>query len=348
MPRSPALAGTLLALASAAAFGATAPLVQRLARGAGAFATAALLYLGAAGVAALTRARAGREAPLVRAHAGRVLAMAFLGAFVGPACLVWGLARTSGTSASLMLSLEAAFTVLLARAVYREPIGRRVAAAVTMIAGGGVALALSSAEGGGIAAAGIVAVAVATAAWAADNVIGKPLSQLDPARVVLAKALAGAALSGISSLAAGDRWPVAASGLGLLACGATGYGLSLRLYLLAQRRVGAGRTGSIFATGPLLGALLAWGLGESLGGARGAAAAAAMALGVALHATEAHRHEHVHEAIEHDHAHRHDDGHHDHRHEPMPAGEHSHPHRHERIVHAHPHMPDPHHEHEHG
>lgn len=47
----------------------------------------------------------------------------------------------------------------------------------------------------------------------------------------------------------GEPAPASGAVLSLLALGATGYGLSLRLYLLAQRRIGAARTGSVFAAG---------------------------------------------------------------------------------------------------
>src|SRR5688572_23630150 len=51
----PALPGTLLALASAVAFGVTTPLVQRFGAGAGSFAVAALLYGGASLAGLLSR-----------------------------------------------------------------------------------------------------------------------------------------------------------------------------------------------------------------------------------------------------------------------------------------------------
>ena len=46
------------------------------------------------------------------------------------------------------------------------------------------------------------------------------------------------------------------------AIGATGYGLSLRLYLLVLRAFGAACTGSVFAFAPVIGALLAIALGD--------------------------------------------------------------------------------------
>jgi len=135
--------------------------------------------------------------------------------------------------------------------------------------------------------------------------------------------------------------------LGLLAIGATGYGLSLRFYLLAQRAFGAARTGSVFAFAPFIGALFAVMLGDHSTSWMMAAGGALMLTGVLLHLAESHVHEHAHDAIEHEHAHVHDDGHHDHIHDPMPGGEHSHRHRHESRQHEHPHVPDAHHLHRH-
>jgi hypothetical protein len=144
------------------------------------------------------------------------------------------------------------------------------------------------------------------------------------------------------ALALGDVWPAASRAAALLAVGATGYGVSLGLYLRAQRELGAGRTASVFAAAPFCGAAVAWALGEPAGVST-LAGAAVMGVGLVLHATERHEHAHAHDPLDHEHAHRHDDGHHDHAHDPMPEGEHSHPHHHDGLVHTHPHVPDLHH-----
>jgi drug/metabolite transporter (DMT)-like permease len=344
-PERPALQGTVLALASALAFGIATPLVQRFGHGVGSFATASLLYTGAAVVGIASRSP--KEATLRREHLGRVVVIAVLGAGLAPAALAWGLARSSGTAASLMLNLEAVFTIVLARVLYREHVGRRVATAAALLALGGALLVVGRGAGGGAGSSlGLLAVAGASFGWALDNALAKPLSQLDPAAVVAAKGALGATLAACASLALGETWPTPLPMLGLVLVGATGYGLSLRLYLKAQRALGAGRTASVFASAPFCGALLAWALGEPLG-AYAVGAGVIMIAGLVLHMTERHRHEHVHEGLEHEHAHRHDDGHHDHVHDPMPEGEHTHAHVHARTVHDHPHVPDVHHGHSH-
>jgi drug/metabolite transporter (DMT)-like permease len=135
--------------------------------------------------------------------------MALFGAVIGPVALAWGLQRTSGAGASLMLTLEAVFTAVLA--------------------------------------------------W----VFGEPLPSL---------------------------WQAAA----LLMVGATGYGLSLRFYLLAQRAFGAARTGSVFAFAPFVGAALAFVLGDRSGSAWMLTGTALMIDGILLHLAERHAHEHDH------------------------------------------------------
>jgi hypothetical protein len=165
--------------------------------------------------------------------------------------------------------------------------------------------------------------------------------------VILVKGSLGAAATAMVAILRGEHAPELSHACVLLACGATGYGVSLYLYLLAQRRIGAGRTGSVFALAPFIGAAIAWAVGDRHAGALALGSVALFAAGVSLHLTERHGHRHKHEAVEHEHTHRHDDGHHMHAHDPPFAGEHSHPHRHERVEHEHEHAPDIHHTHTH-
>ena len=344
----PALRGGLLALAAALLFGVSTPLVQRAGGGLGAFGTAALLYAGAALIGAMLRRPVEREAALRRADLARLASMALFGAGIGPVALAWGLQHTSGTSASLMLALEALFTALLAGVFYREVMGRRVWTALALLLAGGVVLVIDRGRSGEPAQVlGLLAVLAATAAWGLDNTLSRALAERDPAQVVLGKSALGALATGALALAAGEPMPSLGASMSLLLIGACGYGLSLRLYLLAQRAFGAARTGSVFAFAPFIGALCAIAIGDHAASWGMVAGGALMLGGVALHLLESHGHEHSHDALEHEHAHRHDDGHHDHRHEPHALGAHSHWHRHEPMRHAHVHVPDVHHGHRH-
>lgn len=344
---SPVLKGGLLALLAAALFGLSTPFVQLWGRGLGPFTTAGLLYGGAGLVALFIRRPKEREAQLQSSDAGRLLAMALFGAVIGPVALAWGLQRTSGASASLMLTLEALFTALLAWRLYGETVDRRVVLAMVSLLAGGVVLALEQGLQGNVQLLGLAAVMVATAAWGVDNTLSRGVADRDPGQVVLAKSSLGVVATFTLALLFGEPMPSAVAACVLLVIGASGYGMSLRFYLLAQRTFGAARTGSVFAFAPFIGAVGAFGLGERAGSALLVLGGVLMLAGVVLHLIESHEHAHAHEALEHEHAHTHEDGHHDHRHEPMPQGAHSHRHVHAALVHKHPHVPDLHHRHTH-
>lgn len=196
---SPALYGGLLALLSAQLFGLSAPLIQLAGRGVGPFTTAALLYGGAAMVSMLLRHGEWREARLQLADL-RVLALM---------ALAWGLQRTSGASASLLLTLEAVFSAVLAWRWYGESMDRRVLAALLLLLAGAALLVLEQGLGGQARALGLAAVAMATVARGLDNTLARTLADRDPAQVVLAKSALGA-------LVLGER----SSGVGMWAGGA--------------------------------------------------------------------------------------------------------------------------------
>jgi drug/metabolite transporter (DMT)-like permease len=343
----PALKGGLLALLAAALFGLSTPMVQSLGKGVGSFTTAALLYAGAAVVAWVLRQPAAKEARIQASDWPRLLAMAGTGAVIGPVALAWGLQHTSGSSASLMLTLEAVFTAVLAWRWYGETLDRRVIWAVLLMLSGGVVLVIEQGALGQVQLWGLLAVMLATVAWGVDNTLSREVADRDPGQVVLVKAVLGSVCTLALATLFDEPVPLATTAMGLLAVGATGYGLSLRFYLLAQRTFGAARTGSVFAFAPFIGAIGALALGDRSGSGLMVAAGALMLLGVLLHLMEAHAHEHTHEPLAHVHAHRHDDGHHDHLHETMPMGPHSHWHKHEPVTHSHAHVPDTHHAHSH-
>ena len=176
----PALRGGLLALLAAALFGVSTPLVQQFGVGLGAFSTAALLYAGGAAVGLLSRQRIEREARLHRTDLRRLLAMAGFGAVIGPVALAWGLQNTSGTSASLMLTLEALFTAVLAWRLYRETMDGRVWTAMALLLAGGMVLVLDQGRTGGAQLWGLLVVLLATAAWGVDNTLSRALAERDP------------------------------------------------------------------------------------------------------------------------------------------------------------------------
>jgi hypothetical protein len=99
------------------------------------------------------------------------------------------------------------------------------------------------------------------------------------------------------------------------AVGFLGYGVSLVLFVLGLRHLGAARTGAYFSTAPFIGAILSLVLFGEPVTVPLVVAAVMMGVGLYLHLVERHEHEHLHEAMKHEHRHVHDD-HHQHAHGP--------------------------------
>ena len=337
------LRGSAIGLCAALLFGMGAPLCKLLLPRAGAVTLAGLLYLGAA-AAFLCARRSRAEAKLARADAPFLAGAVVAGAVLGPVLMLWGLERSSGLAGSLLLNLEAPFTIALALLFFGEHLsGRETAAALGIVA----AAALLGARGdwsGSIA--GAAAIALACLCWAFDNNLAARLALKDPVQVLRVKALCAGAFNLVLGLALGQRLPGVGACAAALAVGAASYGLSLLLYLRAQRRLGAARQAALFAIAPFAGAAGSMALLGDQPSALDIGAAALMAAGVMGLVRARHAHPHAHEPIEHDHLHVHDE-HHQHAHAQPVAGPHSHPHRHDALTHTHAHVSDAHHHHRH-
>lgn len=337
---------------SAVLFGAGTPFAKVLLPGTSPVLMAGLLYLGS-GIGlgfywAFTRHRARTAEAKLRLKDMPWLAAAFFaGGVVGPILLLAGLKVTPAANASLLLNLEGVFTALLAWFVFRENFDFRIMSGMALIAAGGVLLSWVGRPTLGVPW-GSLAIGAACLSWAVDNNLTRKVSGGDPVQIAMLKGLVAGGVNTGLGLAVGNALPGTArlAAIGML--GLISYGISLTLFVLALRHIGAARTGAYFSTAPFVGAVISiLLLGDRLTPLL-IIAGALMAIGVWLHLTERHEHLHRHEPMEHEHLHYHDE-HHQHAHSPSdPPGEpHTHWHRHEPLVHSHPHYPDLHHQHRH-
>jgi drug/metabolite transporter (DMT)-like permease len=347
---SSALRGALLGLLAAASFGVSAPLAKLLLGTVTPTLLAGLLYSGAA--LALWTARwlrpVPRETQLCREDLPKLATVVLAGGIAGPVLMLLGLSRLSAFSGSLLLNLEAPFTMLLAVLFFREHLGRRAALAAGCILIGAALLKLE--PGASVAdSQGMLLIAAACLCWALDNNLTQRLSLRDPFAVVRVKAT-GAALANttLAWLWLDASLPAPGVLLAALALGSVSYGASVVLDAYALRLIGATREAAYFATAPFLGALLSFLLFQPPR-LLDLVALLSMVVGVVLMLREQHDHRHVHEPLQHEHLHTHDE-HHQHAHAPDdPPGEpHAHPHRHEPLEHTHAHAPDLHHRHGHS
>ena len=334
-------------------FGVSTPLAKTLVGSVPPLMLAGLLYAGSGFgllLVLLARVLVRRNASAFGLPRGRewwaLAAAIVVGGVVGPVALTSGLAVTAASTASLLLNLEAVFTVLLAWFLFHENFDRRVVAGMVAIVAGGAVLAWAPVTGPN-ASSGVWLIAAACLCWALDNNLTRKAAANDAVMIAGLKGIVAGIVNVSLALRLGQALPPVHLVASAAAVGLVGYGVSLVLFVLALRDLGSARAGAYFSVAPFFGAGLALVLqGDELT-LQLAVAGALMAAGVWLHVTERHGHRHAHEFMEHTHAHVHDE-HHQHAHPSWDGREpHTHRHVHERLVHAHPHFPDVHHRHPH-
>jgi drug/metabolite transporter (DMT)-like permease len=346
--------GIGFALLAALLFGASTPLAKTLLPQVAPVLMAGLLYLGSGiglGIYRLIRSRTNaggsREAALTRKDLPWLVGAIVAGGIVGPVLLLWGLAATPASSASLLLNLEGVLTALLAWFVFKENFDVRIAFGMGLIAAGGVCVSWIGRPEIGVPW-GSFAIIGACLAWALDNNLTRKVSAGDPVQIAMLKGLVAGSVNTVLAFALGAELPAVSAVLATGVVGLFGYGVSLTLFVLALRHIGTARSGAYFSVAPFVGAAISiLFLGDKLTFGFGAAVVL-MGLGVWLHLMERHKHAHRHEPMEHEHLHTHDQ-HHQHAHGTNdPTGEpHLHRHQHDELVHSHPHFPDIHHRHGH-
>jgi drug/metabolite transporter (DMT)-like permease len=343
----------LQALASALLFGASAPLSKLLLGSVEPIPLAALLYLGSGFglllLRLLLRSTSGpvtKEARIRWSDAGWLTGAVLAGGVAAPILLMFGLRSTPASTASLLLNFEAVSTTMVAAFVFKESVGRRIWFAVGAITAACILLSWNPLGAWGFSL-GATGVLLACVLWGVDNNLTRRISEKDPLSIVTIKGIASGTVSLCLAISTGSALPSpGTAGLALL-LGFFSYGLSIVLFILALRGLGAARASAVFSGAPFAGALLAFFLFRDAPGALLLIALPLLVLGFVLVVGDGHGHLHRHELVVHEHRHVHDDGHHAHGHEENEGGAHSHVHVHEPIAHAHPHAPDPHHRHAH-
>lgn len=219
---------------------------------------AGLLYLGSGvGLSAvwLLRRRAPGTEPLARADLPWLAGAVVSGGIAGPVLMMTGLARTSASTASLLLNLEATFTAVIAWTLFGEPADRRIAAGLALALAG--ATALSWPSGGGWEDGrwfGSFLIAAACLAWGLDNNLSQRISGKDPVSIAAIKGLAAGSVNCAWALSTGDAFPHPATLAATALLGFLSYGVSLVCFILSLRALGSARTGLFFSLAPFVGA----------------------------------------------------------------------------------------------
>lgn len=277
-----------------------------------------------------------------------ILATLF-GGMLGPAFLTYGINRISGSTASLLLNLEAVLTSIIAWTVFKEHFEKKIVYGMILIVLGCLTLSFGTGVASGAdTLSGFILIILACLSWGVDNNVTRNISHLDPVMTASFKGLIAGSANLALAFIIGEslHWSSQILLVGLL--GFLGIGISLVSFIVSLRSIGTARTGAIFSTAPFIGSLLAIIFLKEPITLPFIVALVLMAAGLGMHLSEDHHHAHEHKELTHSHEHIHDE-HHQHLHLEADAkgNPHNHLHTHKSMNHSHAHFPDLHHQHEH-
>ena len=252
--------GILLAILAAALYAINSPFSKLLLDYMPSTLMAGFLYIGAGlGMGAIALIRKARktertEERITKADLPYTLAMIVLD-IAAPIFLLLGLSYTTAANASLLNNFEIVATAIIALMIFKERISPRLWFGILFVT---VSCALLSFEDISSLkfSVGSLFILLACLCWGIENNCTRKLSSKDPLEIVLLKGIFSGLGSVIIGLCIGEHITVLWSVFAVLGVGFVAYGLSIFLYVYAQRMLGAARTSAYYAIAPFIGTLL--------------------------------------------------------------------------------------------
>lgn len=183
---------------------------------------------------------------------------------LAPIFLMLGIQYGTAANASLLGNFEIVATTLIALMIFRETVSKRLWAAIVLIA---LSSAILSFEGAGSFrfSYGSLLVLLAAACWGLENNCTRSISSKSTYEIVVLKGIFSGGGALVIALLLGEQVPALGYILLAMLLGFVAYGLSIFLYIRAQRDLGAAKTSAYYAVAPFVGAFLSFALlGETL------------------------------------------------------------------------------------
>lgn len=248
----------LFAVLAAAFYAINVPLSKILLEHVGPTTMAALLYLGAGlgiGIISLFGKREKRE-KLVRRDLPFVIGMIVLD-IVAPIFLMLGISLGTSSNSSLLGNFEIVATTLIALLAFKENVTKRLWVAIALITISSILLSFDGTDSFRFSF-GSLFVLAATVCWGLENNCTRKISGKSTYEIVILKGIFSGFGSLIIAIINREVMPqVRYIALALL-LGFVAYGLSIFLYVRAQRTLGAAKTSAYYAIAPFIGAFLSF------------------------------------------------------------------------------------------
>lgn len=181
-----------------------------------------------------------------------------------PIFLMLGISQSDAASASLLENFEIVATTLIALLFFHEKVSSLLWTAIVFITASSMILSL---EGTGSVhlSSGSLLVLLAAICWGLENNCTRRISNKSTYEIVTLKGFFSGGGSFLVSRIMHESMPSFPWILLVCALGFVSYGLSIFLYIRAQRTLGAAKTSAFYAAAPFIGTFLAFVfIGESL------------------------------------------------------------------------------------
>ena len=248
------------AILAAVFYAVNVPVSKILLREVGSTTMAALLYLGAGvGIGMLSlfsRNSWEKSEPLSKKDLPYVIGMIVLD-IAAPIFLMLGISYGSSANASLLGNFEIVATTLIALFIFREAVSKRLWAAIALITLSSILLSFEGTDSFRFSY-GSLFVLLATVCWGFENNCTRNIASKSTYEIVVLKGI----FSGFGSLLIAfimrETMPGTGYAVVALLLGFVSYGLSIFLYVRAQRVLGAAKTSAYYAVAPFVGAFLSF------------------------------------------------------------------------------------------
>ena len=176
---------------------------------------------------------------------------------LAPIFLMIGINIGSASNASLLGNFEIVATTVIALCFFKEAVSRELWTAIAFIT---LSSILLSFEGSGSFqfSYGSLFVILATSCWGLENNCTRKISDKSTYEIVVLKGVFSGGGSFLIAVVIGEQLPNINYILSVMILGFVAYGLSIFLYIRAQRDLGASKTSAYYAVAPFIGAFLAF------------------------------------------------------------------------------------------
>jgi len=169
-----------------------------------------------------------------------------------PILLMLGISMTNSANVSLLNNFEIVATSLIALIIFKEVISKKLWFAIVLVT---IASVVLSFEGTGSFTFnhGSLFVLGACLCWGLENNCTKMISNKSSVEIVVIKGTFSGLGSLVVALILRERIPALLWILAVLLLGFVAYGLSIHLYIMAQKELGAAKTSAYYSIAPFLG-----------------------------------------------------------------------------------------------